>query len=156
MFRAGEGKGEDDAGKDSRLCFDVVAPLYGDYFLNVIGHSPFGAAFKKLWVRSSKGFRDGAKFEWTMLDAPSELGKVYDTFRQDSRFGGASEHDPLLMWNVDAGELINVCVSGASWEFEMFSLVFGRCEDFTCYINVSYDIQSLPASQCMPVDTPST
>lgn len=136
----------------SRLCMPVRAPMYGDYHVNAVTR---GATARSLYMRASEGFRDEAEKTWTRVVAPSNLGVSYPSGGGGLR-GNANGDDlePLLMWDVDAGQVFWMCVAGADEPFELFAVVVGRCDNFLCYSSVTYDIQDLAISTCEndPVD----
>lgn len=144
--------GIDAKGEDGVLCFDVRAPSSGTYYLTALSYAPHGTDNNDVWLRCSKPislWRHGIKKrtvggnEWMKVyqnKGPRGISQEWKTINNNGH--------RLLIPGLSKNEVFQVCLSGRSYKYELYSVVMVRCTGGYCKGKVYEDITRRPQSVC--------
>lgn len=146
--------GIDGKGEHGVMCFDVRAPSDGTYYLTALSYAPHNTEHNDVWVRCSKPIElwrhanSRSKVEAsTWLKAYQNKGKagISEEWKTIDRNGHR-----LLIPGLLEDEIFQVCLSGRSYQYELFRLVFIRCQGPYCTGKMYEHIAKRPISVCVP------
>lgn len=146
--------GMDAKGEHGVMCFDVKAPSDGTYYLTALSYAPHNTEHNDVWVRCDKPMElwrhanSRSKVEAnTWLKAYQNKGKagISEEWKTIDRNGHR-----LLIPGLVEGEIFQVCLSGRSYQYELFRLVFIRCQGQYCTGKMYEQIAKTSVSVCVP------
>lgn len=153
VFRKERTHGIVSAGKEGRICMKVKADVGGDYYVGMLTAAPHPTENNDCWLSSSKGFR---------LERGGErrfVGKGVWTKAYQNKGGlkinnviTSVDHRPhvFIVPGVGRGEVVEMCVSGRSYKFEIYKLVMKKCVGGECQSSATrFKLGSLAASRCV-------
>lgn len=124
-------------GTRGKYCFNVKSSMGGDFLLTARTSSPHNVDHNDLWASSSKGFkllRDG-KFN-DKRPLPNEFVKGYQNYGNNKIADILRTIDFQPHWmivpNVREKEAFQVCISGRSTRFSVYSLALVSCKGLGC------------------------
>lgn len=123
-------------GKHGKICFSLRAPMGGSYYMTAVSYAPHPTEHNDVWVASSKGFilrKHGGRPRYIH---PMQWTKAY----QNNGKKGMSEHfktvdhdgHRFIVPGLNKGEKFNVCIAGRSKKYELYHMVFVKCESVYC------------------------
>lgn len=145
-------QGMDGKGEHGVLCFDVRAPSSGTFYLTALSYAPHGTDNNDAWVRCSKPMS-----LWRLGRSKRTVGaKTWLKVYQNKGTRGISEDwktinnngHRLLIPGLSKNEMFQVCLSGRSYQYEIFSLVMVRCSGAYCKGKAYEDITRRAQSVC--------
>lgn len=157
VYKKEKTHGIDGKGNHGVMCFDIRAPSDGTYYMTALSYAPHNTEHNDVWVRCNKPMELWRHAQSRSAVAPNTWLKAY----QNKGKAGISEEwktidrngHRLLVPGLVKDAVFQVCLSGRSYKYELFRLVFIRCQGPYCTGKMYERVAKRSISVCVPNKT---
>lgn len=161
IYEPGKATGRDKPGQSGVICMNVLLSNAGKYYLTALSHAPHNTEHNDMWVRGSKGFelwQGGKPPKFGGRVSAAEWRKAYQNY---GRRGIADDLKTIdnnghrfVVPEGNGKEVMELCVSGRSYRFELFRLILVKCDDNNSAVCkgsfwFAKDLDNRPLSNCV-------
>lgn len=161
VYQPGKSSGRDKPGQSGVMCMNVLLASPGKYYLTALSYAPHNTEHNDMWVRGSKGFelwQGGKTSKFGGRVSAVEWRKAYQNY---GRRGIADDLKTIdnnghrfVVPESNGNEVMEVCVSGRSYKFELFRVILVKCDESNSAVCkgsfwFAKDLEKRPLSTCI-------
>lgn len=153
VYRPNKNGGIDGPKHFGNICAQLKVHKPGTYYFSVLSYAKHFTEHNDAWFKCSKGFSLWRNGKFWKRSSPGEWLKGYQNNGRRSMSTELKTKDfeghRFLVETNNEEERVEICISGRSYQFELYRLYLLPCQKQVCIGERITGIEDLPISQCV-------